>query len=82
MADQLVVILGIVLIFVGIVLAFLGLILPAARSGKLQARGGAVIMIGPFPIVFGSDKQTVKALMILAIILVLVLIGLFILQVL
>lgn len=79
---QPVVLLGIVLIFAGIVLAILALLLPAVRSGKLRARGGAVILIGPIPIVFGRDKQTVKALMVIAIMLVLVLIGLFLLQVL
>jgi uncharacterized protein (TIGR00304 family) len=74
--------LGVVLIFAGIVLALLALLLSEARSGKLGAPGGAVILVGPIPIVFGSDRQTVKALMVVAIILVLVLIGLFLLQVL
>lgn len=35
-------------------------------------KGGGVIMIGPIPIVFGSDNQSVQKLMILAIILMLI----------
>ncbi len=81
MPDQVIVLLGTVLVFVGIILAFLAFILPATRSGRLQARGGAVILIGPFPIVFGSDMQKVKVLTTLVIILVVVLIVLFLVQV-
>ncbi len=35
------------------------------------------MIIGPFPLVFGSDKQSAKVLLILAIILVALLLGLF-----
>ena len=35
-------------------------------------KGGGVIMIGPIPIVFGSDSQSVQKLMILAIVLMLI----------
>ncbi len=38
------------------------------------------MIIGPFPIVFGSDKQSAKVLLILAIILVALLIGFLLLQ--
>ena len=79
--DQSIVLLGTLLIFAGLALAFLALVLPAIRSGKAQARGGAVILIGPFPIVFGSDRQTVKALLVLAIILVVAMTALFLLQI-
>lgn len=36
-----------------------------------EFKGGGVIMIGPIPIVFGSDNQSVQKLMILAIVLML-----------
>jgi len=35
------------------------------RSGRV--RGGGVVVVGPIPIVFGSDKKTVKALLALSI---------------
>lgn len=35
-------------------------------------KGGGVIMIGPIPVVFGSDNQSVQRLMILAIVLMLI----------
>ncbi len=38
------------------------------------------MIVGPFPIVFGSDEQSAKVLLILAIILVALLIGLFFAQ--
>lgn len=40
-------------------------------SGKAESkiRGGGVIMLGPIPIIFGSDKESAKAAIVLAIIL-------------
>lgn len=40
------------------------------KSGERRVRGGGVIIIGPIPIVFGTDRQSVKVLLILAIVLV------------
>lgn len=42
---------------------------PYAGKAKSKIRGGGVIMLGPIPIVFGSDKESVKTAIILAIIL-------------
>jgi len=44
------------------------------NSGEQESRGadvkgGGIIMIGPIPIVFGSDKSSVHTLLILAIVL-------------
>ncbi len=80
MPDQFIVLVGTLLILAGFVLAFLALTVPAVRDGRAKMRGGAVIIIGPFPIVFGSDRQAVRALLVLAIVLVVVLIGLFLLR--
>ena len=33
-------------------------------------KGGGVVVIGPVPIIFGTDKETVKTLLVLSIILV------------
>ncbi len=67
--------LGFALIFMGILLVFLGATKEATReaaAGKTEVRGGGVIMIGPIPIVFGTDAETAKTLIILVIVLILV----------
>ncbi|MEM1515160.1 MAG: DUF131 domain-containing protein [Candidatus Bathyarchaeia archaeon] len=45
------------------------------RQGSDRLRGGGLIMLGPIPIIFGTDKETVKALIILAIILIVVMLA-------
>ena len=67
--------LGVVLIFVGFVLSFVAvvlLVLSGLRGRKVEGkvRGGGVVVIGPFPIVFGTDKESVKILLLLSIVLV------------
>ncbi|AKB38534.1 hypothetical protein MSSAC_3944 [Methanosarcina siciliae C2J] len=42
---------------------------PHAEKAKSGIKGGGVIMLGPIPIVFGSDGDSAKTAMILAIIL-------------
>jgi len=62
--------LGIIIIFIGVIIvfaAFVLLILSSIKSGR--ARGGGAIIIGPFPIVFGSDKESVKTILWLSIVL-------------
>lgn len=80
LSDQFIVLVGTLLILAGFILALLALVIPAVRRGQVKARGGAVILIGPFPIVLGSDRQTAKGLLVLAILLVAILIGFFLLQ--
>jgi uncharacterized protein (TIGR00304 family) len=58
---------GIALIFIGvlvIVVAVLLLSIKSAKNGKVRA-GGAVI-IGPFPIIFGTDKKSLKIVLLLS----------------
>ncbi len=63
--------LGIVLAFVGVVIiivaALLVLLSKSQEIGKV--RGGGAIIIGPIPIVFGTDKKMVKTILILSIVL-------------
>lgn len=40
-----------------------------SEKTELKIRGGGVIMLGPIPIIFGSDKESAKTAIILAIIL-------------
>ena len=54
-------ILGMAIIFVTAAL----LVLRKAKGRKIS--GGGIIIIGPFPIIFGSDARMVKTMVILAI---------------
>ncbi len=49
------------LIFIGIALVFLGIAMMVLASAEGKAEGGAVIVIGPIPIVFGSSKSAALA---------------------
>jgi len=40
-----------------------------AGEGETTVRGGGVIMIGPIPIIFGTDVGALKVVMILALLL-------------
>mgnify|MGYP000978759026 FL=1 len=42
---------------------------PPAREIKPEIKAGGVIMLGPIPIIFGSDKESASTVAILAIIL-------------
>ena len=65
---------GAILIFAGFVIVFLAFLLLLFKSarGTSRTKGGAVVLLGPFPIVFGTDKESVKLLLVLSIILILV----------
>jgi uncharacterized protein (TIGR00304 family) len=64
---------GIVLVVVGVLIIVTAIILASigtAKEGKV--RGAGVIMIGPVPIIFGTDKQSVKTVLTLALALTIV----------
>ena len=65
---------GLFLVVAGFILAFVAVILLAIRSRGTggQTRGGGVLLIGPIPIVFGSDRESARTLMILAIVLIVI----------
>jgi len=67
--------LGIILIFTGFVIAFVAVLLWIFMTlkGGGKVRGGGAVIIGPFPIVFGTDKESVKVLLLLSIALVVLL---------
>jgi uncharacterized protein (TIGR00304 family) len=58
---------GISLIVVGIIIIMIAVLYGALKSG--EAKYGGVIVIGPFPLIFGSDREAVKIAIIGAIIL-------------
>ena len=73
MADQLLSNIGIVLILLGFAVAFIAMILmvlSGAKGGKSRVRGGGAVIIGPVPIIFGTDKESVKIILVLSIVLV------------
>ncbi len=69
---------GIVVILAGILVLFLATFFSTRsnekKDGKERAevRGGGVVLIGPIPIIFGSDAKWASIAVVLAIILVLV----------
>lgn len=67
------------LILAGFLLALVALAVPSLR-GNAKSQGGAVIIIGPFPIVFGSSKQAAWSMLALALLLLVILMAFFMLQ--
>ena len=58
---------GIALVVVGVIVIVAAIILVSiggAKKGKVRVAG--VIMIGPIPIIFGTDKKSVKSVLALA----------------
>jgi len=84
MTNQNLVTAGIILVLTGFVVGLVSFLLSSGShiGNRDERRGGAVIIIGSIPIIFGSDPETTKALLILSIVLILVVIGLFVLRVL
>ncbi len=63
--------LGVALIFVGILMVLAAIVLLFLSSVKKEGktRGGGAIIIGPFPIIFGTDKESVKTILLLSLVL-------------
>ena len=59
--------LGIALIAAGIIIIALAIIVASVRGAeKSKVKGAGVIMVGPIPIIFGTDKKSVKTVLALA----------------
>ena len=72
MNGQLLFTVGFLLILAGFVMVFVAALLLFFKAfrGKGRVRGGGVVMIGPFPIVSGTDKDSVKMLLLFSIALI------------
>ena len=72
MTDVSIAEIGFGLVIFGFILAFIAAILLAIRSqaSGTKTRGGGVLLIGPIPIIFGTDRDSAKTLVVLAIILI------------
>ena len=63
---------GVLLVFLGFGIIFIATILSSrTRSEKGEMKGAGVVMIGPIPIIFGSDAKWTSIVVVLAIALVL-----------
>jgi uncharacterized protein (TIGR00304 family) len=66
--------LGVAIILVGFLVVFLAMMLASRSSrggeGRTQVKGGGVILIGPIPIIFGSDAKWTSIAIVLTIVLI------------
>jgi len=60
---------GFGLTVIGLLVAFAAIVLMiiSGKKGEGRVRGGGILFIGPVPIIFGTDHQSVKVLIVLAI---------------
>ena len=66
---------GIALILVGIIIIIAAVLSLSVRSsGKNKIRGGGAVIIGPIPIIFGTDRKSLKTILLLSIALTILLI--------
>jgi uncharacterized protein (TIGR00304 family) len=59
--------LGIALVFVGVLIIIVAVILlsvSGAKKGKVK--GGGAIIVGPVPIIFGTDKESLRTVLLLS----------------
>lgn len=60
--------LGFGLTVAGLLVAFAAIIMiMTGKKGDRQVRGGGILFIGPIPVIFGTDNQSVKILVLLVI---------------
>ena len=66
---------GMALIFVGVLIIVIAVILLSVSGGKNgKAKGGGAIIIGPIPIIFGTDNKSLKTVLLLSLALTMVLV--------
>lgn len=60
--------LGVILVFAGFLTAFVAVVLMffATKRVKGKVKGGGAVIIGPFPVVFGTDRESLKILLLLS----------------
>ncbi|MBS7607001.1 DUF131 domain-containing protein [Candidatus Bathyarchaeota archaeon] len=67
---------GLALVILGFAISIFAILMMVLRGLYTRSgggiRGGGLIMIGPIPILFGTDRKTVKTLIILSIVLIIV----------
>ncbi len=67
---------GVAIILAGFLVVFLATVMSGKSSGEGEGRahvkGGGVVMLGPIPIIFGSDAKWASVAIVLAIVLIVV----------
>lgn len=72
---------GFALILAGIAIIVIVVLLLSVRSaGKGKVRGGGAVIIGPVPIIFGTDKKSLKTVLLLSIVLTVLLLIVIVVQ--
>jgi len=68
MSGQLLFDVGVILVFAGFITAFVAVLLLflGIMRGEGKVKGGGAVIIGPFPIVFGTDRKSIKILLMLS----------------
>ncbi len=65
--------LGLILVSTGLVLALVAILLSVFKAfRKDRVRGAGLILLGPIPIIFGTDVKALKWVLVLALILIVV----------
>ena len=68
--------LGVALILVGVFIIAVAIFLLSVKSaGKRKVRGGGAVIIGPVPIIFGTDQKSLKTVLLLSLALTVLLIA-------
>jgi len=67
--------LGFVFIIVGVLIILVAILLLFFRSIKKEGKikGGGAVIIGPFPIIFGTNKESIKMVLLLSLALIILL---------
>jgi len=67
---------GFALILAGVFIIVLAVILLSVRSaGKGKVRGSGAVIIGPIPIIFGTDKKSLRTVLLLSLALTILLLA-------
>jgi uncharacterized protein (TIGR00304 family) len=73
---------GFALILAGIAIVVLVFLLSFRSAGKGKVKAGGAVIIGPVPIVFGTDRKSLKTVLLLSVILTVLVFVAFVVQVL
>ncbi|MCW4047091.1 MAG: DUF131 domain-containing protein [Candidatus Bathyarchaeota archaeon] len=60
---------GFALIFIGVLVIIVAIIAASvlgAKKGKSKVKAGGAVIIGPVPIIFGTDKKSLKTVLLLS----------------
>ncbi|MGB9915396.1 MAG: TIGR00304 family membrane protein [Candidatus Bathyarchaeales archaeon] len=71
--------LGVTLVFIGVLIIVVTLVLFSVSSARAaKFRGGGAVIIGPIPIIFGTDRKSLRTVLLLSLTLTVMLIVLII----